>query len=109
MDDAQPQLERGPEVHIYHYPPLVRCTECGGSGHVALLGCARPCAACEGSGQIWPPARHEFTPAPLGHYRCKHSFDDQGRLICVERWFEPVGEEPPQGPSGASGNEADAQ
>jgi hypothetical protein len=80
MDDTQPQLQRGPEVHVYHYPPPVPCAQCGGAGSIALLVTARPCAACEGSGQVWPPARHEFTPAPLGYYRRKRSFDDQGRL-----------------------------
>jgi hypothetical protein len=102
MDDTQPQLQRGPEVHVYHYPPPVPCTECGGRGSIALLVTARPCAACEGSGQVWPPARHEYTPAPLGYYRRKRSFDDQGRLISEVQWFEPV-EEPTGQPEAGGG------
>jgi len=103
MDDTQPQLERGPETHTYHYPPPVPCTECGGAGSIALLVTARPCTACEGSGQVQPPARHEITPGPLGYYRCKRSFDDLGRLICLEQWFEPVaGENPKSENDGAS-------
>jgi hypothetical protein len=96
MDEKQPQLERGPEVHIYEYPPPVPWTECGGAGTIALLVTASPCAVCEGSGWIQSPARHEVRQAPLGYYRCKRSFDDQGRLICLERWFEPVEEAPGQ-------------
>jgi DnaJ-class molecular chaperone len=62
MNETQPQLQRAPDVHTYHYPPPVPCTECGGAGRIALLVTARPCAACEGSGWIQPAARHEITP-----------------------------------------------
>ncbi len=92
MDETQPKLERRPETHMYEYPPPVHCTDCGGAGRIALLVTARPCAACEGSGWIQPPARHEVTPARMGYYRRKESFDDQGRLSCLEHWFEPVEE-----------------
>jgi hypothetical protein len=33
----------------------------------------------------------------LGYYRCKRSFDERGRLICLEKWFERVEEAPEQG------------
>jgi hypothetical protein len=96
MADTQPQLERGQEVHIYHYPPPVPCRECGGAGTIALLVTADPCAACEGSGWIQPPARHECTPGPLGYYRRKRSFDDRVLPVSETQWFEPVGEAPRQ-------------
>jgi hypothetical protein len=96
MSETQPQLQRAPfdklttapDVHIYHYPPPVPWTECGGAGRIALLVTARPCAACEGSGWIQPAARHEITPGPLGYYRRERSFDDQGRIISECQWFE---------------------
>jgi hypothetical protein len=37
MNETQPQLQRAPDVHTYHYPPPVPCTECGGAGRIALL------------------------------------------------------------------------
>jgi hypothetical protein len=93
MNETQPQLQRAPDVHTYHYPPPVPCAECGGAGRIALLVTARPCAACEGSGWIQPAARHEITPGPLGYYRRERSFDDKGRLISECHWFEVVSSE----------------
>jgi hypothetical protein len=90
MADTQPELQRGPEVHVYHYAPPAPCTACGGSGRIVLFVTARPCEACAGSGQIWGEPRHEHTPARLGYWRRECSFDDKGRLATVCEWFEPV-------------------
>jgi hypothetical protein len=89
MDDTGPKLERGPEVHFYHYPPAVPCPDCGGSGRVVLLVSARPCGTCEGAGKVWPEPRHEHTPAKLGYWRRKQQFDELGRMISQCLWFEP--------------------
>jgi hypothetical protein len=96
MSETQPQLERAPDVHTYHYPPPVPCTECGGAGKITLLVTARPCAACEGSGRVQPEPRHEVTPGPLGYYRRERSFDEEGRLISECHWFEVIEEVSPE-------------
>jgi rubredoxin len=51
MADTEPKLERGPEVHFYHYPPALPCPDCGGGGSIVLLVSARPCGTCEGGGE----------------------------------------------------------
>jgi hypothetical protein len=89
MDNPEPKLERGPEVHFYHYPPAVPCPDCRGSGRVVLLVSARPCGTCEGAGKVWPEPRHEHTPAKLGYWRRKQQFDELGRMISQCLWFEP--------------------
>ena len=88
--DTRSELQHGPEMHVYHYPPAVPCAACGGRGSILLLVNARPCEACEGSGWVWPEPRHEHTPPRLGYWRRRQTFDDRGWLIREQQWFEPA-------------------
>ena len=88
--EKQPNLERGPVVVTFHYDDPKPCRECGGRGCVVLLVSRQKCSACGGSGQIWREPRREAAPVQLGYYRRKEDFDEQGRVISIMTWFEPV-------------------
>ena len=103
MEHEEPKLELGPEEHVYHYPPPVPCGECGGTGAIVLVANARPCGACGGTGQIWLEPRRERKPRQLGYWRREESFDEQGRLIALSHWFEPVEPRPGEERDGRTG------
>jgi len=88
--DIRSELQLGPEMHDYHYPPPVPCAACGGRGSILLLVTARPCEACQGSGRVWPEPRLEHTPARMGYWHRKRTFDDRGRVVQEIQWFEPA-------------------
>ena len=88
--EAKQELQRGGESWVVEFGEPGPCRECRGTGSIALLVTARPCEACLGTGQVWPVLRREHTPAAWGYVRRKRHFDDQGRLMVEERWFEPV-------------------
>jgi hypothetical protein len=90
MADTQPQLQLGPDVWAYHYPPPEPCSACGGSGNIVLLVSARPCAQCRGCSQVWHEPRVEPEPPKLGYWRRGRSFDERGRVVCETLSFEPV-------------------
>ena len=83
-------MQRGGEWGVIQYGEPDPCRKCGGAGTITLLVTARACEACQGTGRFRPVLRHEHTPARMGYVRRKRTFDDLGRVIVEEHWFEPV-------------------